>query len=87
MDGNVKSQSRHGLSASSIISTTSSVSPSDGGTSCAPESDTVASYEDLVRALQQKVNTDKGKHKTMIICTTCQKEGCDKHGEKKKRSP
>ena len=87
MDGNVKNQSRHGSSASSMISTTSSVSPSDSATSCAPESDTIASYEDLVQALQQKVNTDTGKHKTMRICTTCQKEGCDKHGEKKKRSP
>ena len=87
VDGNVNNQSRHGSSASSIISTTSSVSPSDSATSCAPESDTIACYEDLVWALQQKVNTDTGKHKTMRICTTCQKEGCDKHGEKKKRSP
>ena len=45
-----------------------------------------ASCEDLVQSVQQKVNTDAGKHKTIRICTSCKKEGCDQHGEKK-RSP
>ena len=49
MDGNVNNQSRHGSSALSIISTTSSDSHSDSATkSCASQSDTIASCEDLV---------------------------------------
>ena len=49
MDGNVNNQSRHGSSASSIISTTGSDSHSDSATtSCDSHSNTIASCDDLV---------------------------------------
>ena len=49
VDGNVNNGSRHGSSASSILSTTSSDSHSDSAiTSYASQSDTIASCEDLV---------------------------------------
>ena len=44
-------------------------------TSCASQSDTIASCEDLVWSVQQKMNTDTGKHKIIRICTTCKKDG------------
>ena len=55
MEGNVNSQNRHGSSSSSsssIISTTSSNSHSDTSATC----------EDLVQSVQQKMNTNTGKH-------------------------
>ena len=63
MDGNVNSQSRHGSSASPIISTTSSNSHFDGATkSSDSHSDTMASCEDIVQSVQQKMNTDTEKY-------------------------
>ena len=70
------------------MSTTSSDSHSHSVTTCcASQFDTIAICKDLVQSVQQKVNTETGKHKTIRICTTCKNEGGDQHEIKNKGSP